>query len=260
MTYFLKKKKWMAWVVLLTFLFTSFMPTNLLAGNSVAEAAISGSTTVAVGETITLNGERGSNHKWTQTPDNGGSVTFEDGTKSSTVKVKGQSAGTVTITHTYTSRRDSQSSETYNVTVTAAGAEAAQFYYLKTPTSDPASNDTNQWGPHIGNGTIDVDGATWKDDKNFHVQDNTRIKSWPTGFKDGVVPEGDVWNNIFNAFKESVEAKLHVTIDAEDVEAIILHPYKISKNNKTDPDYHVDCTVEIKSPNVYTATYYLWDR
>ena len=29
----------MAWVVLLTFLFTSFMPTNLLAGNSVAEAA-----------------------------------------------------------------------------------------------------------------------------------------------------------------------------------------------------------------------------
>ena len=38
MTYFLKKKKWMAWVVLLTFLFTSFMPTNLLTGNSVASA------------------------------------------------------------------------------------------------------------------------------------------------------------------------------------------------------------------------------
>ena len=38
MTYFLKKKKWMAWVVLLTFLFTSFMPSNILAGNSVAEA------------------------------------------------------------------------------------------------------------------------------------------------------------------------------------------------------------------------------
>ena len=36
MNYFLKKRKWMAWLVLLTFLFTSFMPTNLLAGNSVA--------------------------------------------------------------------------------------------------------------------------------------------------------------------------------------------------------------------------------
>lgn len=36
---FLKKKKWMVWVMLLTFLFTSFMPSNVLAGNSVAEAA-----------------------------------------------------------------------------------------------------------------------------------------------------------------------------------------------------------------------------
>lgn len=39
MNYFLKKRKWMAWLVLLTFLFTSFMPTNLLAGNRIAEAA-----------------------------------------------------------------------------------------------------------------------------------------------------------------------------------------------------------------------------
>ena len=57
MTYFLKKKKWMAWVVLLTFLFTSFMPSNILAGNSVAEAAVwtdDKSVTIEVGETITL--------------------------------------------------------------------------------------------------------------------------------------------------------------------------------------------------------------
>ena len=39
MKYFLRKKKWMAWVIMLTFLFTSIMPSNLLAGNSVAEAA-----------------------------------------------------------------------------------------------------------------------------------------------------------------------------------------------------------------------------
>ena len=57
MTYFLKKKKWMAWVVLLTFLFTSFMPTNLLAGNSVAEAA-NYSKTIKVGETIELGNYR----------------------------------------------------------------------------------------------------------------------------------------------------------------------------------------------------------
>ena len=40
MNYFLKKKKWLAWVIMLTFLFTSFMPSNIMAGNSVAEAAV----------------------------------------------------------------------------------------------------------------------------------------------------------------------------------------------------------------------------
>ena len=39
MDYFLKKKKWMACLVLLTFLFTSIMPTNLAAGDSMAWAA-----------------------------------------------------------------------------------------------------------------------------------------------------------------------------------------------------------------------------
>lgn len=47
MKYFLRKKKWMAWVIMLTFLFTSIMPSNLLAGNSVAEAA--GGDTPVVG-------------------------------------------------------------------------------------------------------------------------------------------------------------------------------------------------------------------
>ena len=40
MNYFLKKKKWLAWVIMLTFLFTSFMPSNIMAGNSVAEAVV----------------------------------------------------------------------------------------------------------------------------------------------------------------------------------------------------------------------------
>ena len=42
MDYFLKKKKWMACLVLLTFLFTSIMPSNLGSMNSVAEAADNG--------------------------------------------------------------------------------------------------------------------------------------------------------------------------------------------------------------------------
>ncbi|MBQ5615796.1 MAG: hypothetical protein IIU81_05660, partial [Peptococcaceae bacterium] len=41
MDYFLKKKKWMACLVLLTFLFTSIMPSNLGSMNSIAEASVS---------------------------------------------------------------------------------------------------------------------------------------------------------------------------------------------------------------------------
>ena len=259
MTYFLKKKKWMAWVVLLTFLFTSFMPSNLLAGNSVAEAKISGPTTVAVGETITLTSDKGfPNHSWSS---NKSKVATVSG-NGRTATVEGVSAGDVTITHTYTSLKGSQSSETYNVTVTAAGAEKALFYYLKTPTSDPASNDTNQWGPHIGDGTIDVNGATWQDEgKNSYNNVENRVVNWPNGFTNGVVPkENNNWQTIFDAFKSSVEKDYPgVKITEENVEAIILHPYKISKGNGTNPDFHVDCTVEIKVKNIYTATYYLWD-
>ena len=75
MTYFLKKKKWMAWVVLLTFLFTSFMPSNILAGNSVAEAATSGTSNSTPSETtysaedITLTKTAVSHHDKNEDPD-----------------------------------------------------------------------------------------------------------------------------------------------------------------------------------------------
>lgn len=46
---FLKKNKWLAWLVLLTFLFTNFVPSNLSAGNSMAEAADASGTVLTVG-------------------------------------------------------------------------------------------------------------------------------------------------------------------------------------------------------------------
>ena len=94
MTYFLKKKKWMAWVVLLTFLFTSFMPSNILAGNSVAEAA-SKSITIFVGEQQKI-GEYSSSRTWnirsgkevvSLSSNNGKSVTVT-GLKAGTAKIR----------------------------------------------------------------------------------------------------------------------------------------------------------------------------
>lgn len=54
MNYFLKKKKWLAWVIMLTFLFTSFMPSNIMAGNSVAEAADKGTIELSIYATKTV--------------------------------------------------------------------------------------------------------------------------------------------------------------------------------------------------------------
>ncbi len=146
-----------------------------------------------------------------------------------------------------------------NAATTATGD--AKFYYLKTPTSDPASNATDQWGESLGTGKINTTGVEW-DDNNTYDNVANRVILWPDGSTGTsfTVPNKGVyathWKAIYNAFKVSVETELGAQIAEGDVEAIILHPYKISYNRG---DNHVDCTVEIKVKNIYTATYYLQD-
>ncbi|MBQ2369431.1 MAG: Ig-like domain-containing protein, partial [Peptococcaceae bacterium] len=120
MNYFLKKKKWMACLVLLTFLFTSIMPTNLAAGDSMAWAA---DYTVTVNGTQTINGSgqyRSSDHKWTSSDDAIATVSGDSyqGT------VTGHANGEATITHTYKTETmwggSSSRSETWTITVTGS--------------------------------------------------------------------------------------------------------------------------------------------
>ena len=144
---------------------------------------------------------------------------------------------------------------TYNVTVTAAETtDLAEFYYLKTPTSDPASNDTGAWGETIGNGSVNLTGAVFVNNKNCFVSSEpNRVTSWPEGFENGVVPRTSKhWMIIFNAFKGTLGDN---DITEDDIESITLKPYKISDN----ATYHVDCQVVIKAKQFATATFYLWD-
>ena len=62
------------------------------------------------------------------------------------------------------------------------------------------------------------------------------------------------WSQVFNNYKNEIQQKLGVSITEDDVEAIILHPYKISNNSS---DYHLDCKVEIKVKQVVTATFWI---
>ena len=168
--------------------------------------------------------------------------------------------GNVDITVTVTGADGSVFTATHTVAATDAetSTDEAQFYYLVSPTADPASN-TSGWGDMLGTGTVNVTSSEWKDDKNcFGI--SGRVVSWPEGYEGGVVPSTSThWSTIFKAYQSSLSTQFGLTISESDVTAIILHPYKISQNNGTTPDKHVDCTVEIQLNGIYTATYYLSD-
>ena len=143
-------------------------------------------------------------------------------------------------------------------------AEQASFYYVKDPTSNPASNETTEWGDSpLGNGLVgNLSSLQWVANKNAFIYNAPgHIAAWPTGVG---TPSSDnnsitldrntpAWTELYNAFR----VKYTEITSETDVDAIILHPYKISKDNRTTPDWHVDCTVELKSKAVFTAIWFI---
>ena len=140
--------------------------------------------------------------------------------------------------------------------------QEALVYYLKDPTKDANSNGSDQWGTSsLGTAVVNVEGATWTGNKNCFDNVDQRVLSWPTALNGtNVVPRSNnAWNLIFNAYKASIEKELKVTITRDDVEEITLVPAKISKNNGTNPNMHLDCNVNIKCKRVALVKYYLFD-
>lgn len=147
--------------------------------------------------------------------------------------------------------------------------EQAQVYYLKTPTSDPDSNATSQWGDCVDNGTVDTTGATWTKDKNI-FSPLAYVRSMPDDMvdqKDGTwrLPKDKYpshFTAIYNAYKSALGKELGITLESEaDIEAIYLVPYKISRNNNTTPDKHIDCKISIKAKGVFAVVFEvtMWD-
>ena len=162
----------------------------------------------------------------------------------------------------------------------SSSIEEATFFYLKTPASIPGSNETEDWGSALGNGTVNTSDLWWtetnldgsyghKVENSFNVT-NSMINNWPSdpgeydSEKGGYVlnKNNSHWNTIFNAYKENVEQQLGVKdLSSSDVTDIILTPFKVSRYNKTTTDkhYHVDCTVTVKCDKFATATFKLWN-
>ena len=146
------------------------------------------------------------------------------------------------------------------------GYVTAQFYHLKDPTKTPDSNNTSEWSSNLGTGLANETGAVWTDNKNIFNAGN-RVEEWPSGYgtktADGkleLTRNTTTWNEIYEKFKDQAAENAGVTINSkDDVEAIYLVPYKISRNNGTHPDHHVDCIIEMKVKTVVTVSYRLKD-
>ena len=223
--------------------------------------SISGSDTVTQFSNIQLTAtvdpaEATGTYEWSSsnedilTVDNSGNIT-------------GVRQGTATVTVSFISAvGGSEVSASKDVTVTATKdpTDQALVYYLLDPTKDANSNDSGHWGgTSLGIAMVNTTGATWAGGKNCFDNVDQRVVSWPNG-TNVVLRDSDTWNEIFDNYKTTIQAQLPgVTFTKDDVEEIALVPAKISKNNGTDPDMHLDCNVSIKCKNVALVKYYLRD-
>ena len=177
--------------------------------------------------------------------------------------VTGVRQGTATVTVSFRSAADGSvvsASKDVTVAATEKATDQASVYYLVDPTKDANSNDSGNWGAaSLGIAMVNTTGATWTGGKNFFDNVDQRVVSWPNGTN--VVPrDSGAWNEIFNNYRTTIQAQLPgVTFTKDDVEEIALVPAKISKNNGTNPDMHLDCNVSIKCKNVALVKYYLRD-
>lgn len=177
--------------------------------------------------------------------------------------VTGVRQGTATVTVSFRSAADGSvvsASKDVTVAATEKPTDQASVYYLVDPTKDANSNDSGNWGAaSLGIAMVNTTGATWTGGKNCFDNVDQRVVSWPNGTN--VVPrDSDAWNEIFNNYKTTIQAQLPgVTFTKDDVEEIALVPAKISKNNGTNPDMHLDCNVSIKCKNVALVKYHLRD-
>ncbi len=217
--------------------------------------SISGSDTVEQFKNITLTTDSDTGVTWTSSDP---SVATIDAAG----KVVGVKAGKVTITATTVTAEGKVLTATHEVTVTESTAQQknAKLFFLKSPTNNPDSNSAGDWYPTGGKSDlgvkVNVEGAAFSG-KNTWDNVANRVVKWPDGSAGSswTLPQANsYWDKVFDSYKSEIEDKLHVSISKDDVEAIVLHPYKISNNSGT---YHLDCKVEIKVKKVVTATFWL---
>ena len=234
-------------------------------------------------------------HEWTSSEPS--VATVESGVLYQTEKatVTGVSVGSTTITHTTkgyyvddngnkhydtTTHTDTYTIQVVQENVKLSDDNDAQIYILKTPTSDPKSNATNQWTDKHWDGKVNTYGAEWTNNKNIFSYPAQYVTQWPDGTTnsywllkntDETKYFNDVRTEIFSAYKSSIEDQIKeqleeqgqtvtdIDLKEDDITQIKVTPYKISRNNGTTPDKHIDCTIDIVNDKVYTARFWVME-
>ena len=189
---------------------------------------------------------------------------------------------------------DGWSSDSYSVEVVDNNTQIdwsdtdnnAAVFVLKTPTSTPESNAPSQWAPDNSEckwiAKVNTYGAEWvKNGNQYNIltYPSQYVTQWPDGTKNSVwtLTENDtdtkyfkeVRSTIFDEYKSSIEKKIKkqypelanvdLQLKESDITKIKITPFKISRNNGTNPDKHIDCLIDITSNKVYTAKFWVME-
>lgn len=189
---------------------------------------------------------------------------------------------------------DGESSDSYTVTVVDNNTQIdwsdtdnnAAVFVLKTPTSTPESNAPSQWAPDNSEckwiAKVNTYGAEWvKNGNQYNIltYPSQYVTQWPDGTKNSVwtLTENDtdtkyfkeVRSTIFDEYKSSIEKKIKeqypglanvdLQLKESDITKIKITPFKISRNNGTNPDKHIDCLIDITSNKVYAAKFWVME-
>lgn len=222
-----------------------------------------------------------SDHSWTSSNSSVATVAF----KGRKAKVTGVDIGEVTITHKYNAPFNSHE-ETFTVRVIKklkSGEEEAAVYFLYDMTKNANENGTTHWrGPVRVNGSnavVNTAGAIWENgiegttvyhNKNIKQNVSNYIVNWPdlkvgTTWKldktvreqqvNGGTIEQVVYNNFLTQLTDAgLDNEQLNKLTVNDID-ITLVPYKISRDNNTDPDRHIDCNIVITCNIAYTAKF-----
>ena len=236
---------------------------HVLKRPAVKELVIYGDDTVEQFKNITLTTNVDGAYDVTWTSSDPSVATID-----ATGKVVGVKEGAVTITATTVTEDGTVLTATHDVTVTASSTKStgSWLFFQNSPTANPDTNSSAAWFPSGGNQelavNLNLEGVTWSG-KNTYDNVTNRVVSWPDG-STGTSWELDknnsaystYWYSVYDAWKDTLEKEQGTTITEDDIESIILHPYKISNNSS---GYHLDCKVEIKCKKAINAIFYLQD-